>query len=146
MNRNAVTKPFRFPVFVVVLAVMIMACASDGGGGGGGQAPHDYVYVSLSRVRGAAHGHFASHIELNSDFITDPVWTVEGLPPGITFNERNRMIEGDGPEAGIWNFKVSVYDRVKGIPSEPAPATPAGSRVNYWNFEVVFFSTLEEPR
>ena len=141
MNRNTVHKPFRFPAFLAVLTLMIMACANTPSTP---PPPSNYVYVTLSRTKGLANSHFYTKVNFSSDYITDPVWAIEGLPAGLTFNERNLAIEGEGPGPGIWNFKISVYDRTKGIPSEPAPQTPAGSRVNYWNFEIRFFTELTE--
>ncbi|GIK52000.1 MAG: hypothetical protein HPKKFMNG_00208 [Planctomycetes bacterium] len=135
MNHGAAVRPFSFRIMIVVLAVMILACADN---------PPEPSYTpqatsSISRSDGLAYGHFSSRV---SAFIPDTadadikIW-VEGLPPGFTFNESTRTIEGDDPGAGVWNIRVCYTDRNKGVQGDP-------NRYFYNHFELRFFTSLEE--
>ncbi|CAG0995123.1 hypothetical protein PLCT2_02704 [Planctomycetaceae bacterium] len=136
MTQNELARPFRFPVFVVLLAVMTMACAET-------QETHNtYTPVatsSLSRYDGLAYGHFSARVNAFIPNTADAdlkIW-VEGLPSGFTYNESSRNIEGDDPGAGVWNIKVCYTDRNKGVDGDL-------SRYYYGNFELRFFTKLEE--
>lgn len=129
-------RPFRFPLFVAMLALMTLACADTQ------ETSQPYTPTAscyLSRYDGLAYGHFSSRISAFIPNTADSdlkIW-VEGLPSGFTYNESSRTIEGDDPGAGVWNIKVCYTDRNKGVDGDP-------NRHYYNNFELRFFTKLEE--
>ncbi len=136
MQQEALAKPFRFPVFVVLLAAMIMACASEQ------VEPAPYTPVascSLSRTDGLAYGHFSSRVSAFIPNTADSdlkIWAT-GLPSGFAYNESSRTIEGDDPGAGVWNIRICYTDANKGVDGDV-------NRYYFHDFELRFFTKMEE--
>lgn len=83
----------------------------------GGTTTNYVTNCSLSRLKGQTHKYFSSRIIVTSNFITNlRIISVEGLPPGVSFNESRRTLEGTPSLAGFYNITILYNDRYKGAP------------------------------
>ena len=133
MKTEQPLRPFGLRVVAMVLMVMIVAGAETQETPDSG--PQTYNYATLSRTDGLAYGHFTSTVSIYCSYCSSVAVTVDGLPPGFSYNAGRQTIEGEDPGPGVWTVTVQWEGQ-----------ETATGVVKAWkqNFELRFFTSLEE--
>ena len=78
-------------------------------------APGQSIWVRdirLDTVRGEVGRPFKSRLTWNDNYIEEPEFDVDGLPPGLRFDPATRAITGTPRRAGFFTVNVAIRKRV----------------------------------
>lgn len=98
---------------VVMAAFLATACTTTRGTKPTGESPNVWVRdIQLEPLRAEAGKPFEATLTWRDNYIREPEFDVEGLPPGLRFDPAARKVVGTPKRAGFFTVNVGIRKQV----------------------------------